>query len=501
MAKLNTDYLFTLIKSLTKAEKRYFKVYGSTRILKGENIYFKLFNAIEAQKTYDENKIKEQNGFKDLPTLKKRLYKAILKSLAEFHSSVGIEVREMIDYIEILFNKSLFNHCMRQINKVKKIVAENEQYEEWLEILRWEYKIAVKRSSLRYPVLEEEKKIFLLLNNQKKYRDTANLFMAKYQRFGTGRNPREMRGMERIISSPLLKDEMMPLSFNAKQNFYDCHSLFSIIKGNYRNSYNFGKKSIDLYLKNQSIIWASSFSYLARVNNFLITCLELKEYDQMLIYLDQLEKIRKDLQSPSEQATAFFYLYHLLNHHIYTGLFEDARSEVKRIEEELPEHEDNLNTLQKTTLYAIIAQVYFGLENYKRCLFWLNRILSFGEIRMRADLECFIRLFHLIVHYEARSDKELMGSLLKSTYRFFNKHEQFYKFERAIMDFFRQYILSGTTNQDIKLPFIVLKKRLEELSKDPYEKQALNYFDFISWLDSKIENRTFAEVMKEKAER
>ena len=30
-----------------------------------------------------------------------------------------------------------------------------------------------------------------------------------------------------------------------------------------------------------------------------------------------------------------------------------------------------------------------------------------------------------------------------------------------------------------------------------YEKVALNYFDFISWVDSKIENRSFMEVKSE----
>ena len=37
------------------------------------------------------------------------------------------------------------------------------------------------------------------------------------------------------------------------------------------------------------------------------------------------------------------------------------------------------------------------------------------------------------------------------------------------------------------------------VSKDPSEKIMFEYFDFISWLESKTENRTFSEIMKEKA--
>lgn len=39
---------------------------------------------------------------------------------------------------------------------------------------------------------------------------------------------------------------------------------------------------------------------------------------------------------------------------------------------------------------------------------------------------------------------------------------------------------------------------MEKLLKIPYESKALEYFDFVSWLESKIENRPFAEVVREK---
>ncbi len=41
--------------------------------------------------------------------------------------------------------------------------------------------------------------------------------------------------------------------------------------------------------------------------------------------------------------------------------------------------------------------------------------------------------------------------------------------------------------------------QFKKLKTDPYEKGAFEYFDFISWLESKIENRPFAEIIKEKA--
>ena len=46
---------------------------------------------------------------------------------------------------------------------------------------------------------------------------------------------------------------------------------------------------------------------------------------------------------------------------------------------------------------------------------------------------------------------------------------------------------------------INVKEELVEITKDDFERKALEYFDFISWLESKIEGRVFAEVVREKA--
>lgn len=51
------DELPRLIQSLTKSEKRYFKMF--TSLQSGEKSYLKLFDAIEKMEEYDEEKIKK----------------------------------------------------------------------------------------------------------------------------------------------------------------------------------------------------------------------------------------------------------------------------------------------------------------------------------------------------------------------------------------------------------------------------------------------------------
>jgi RNase P/RNase MRP subunit POP5 len=50
----------------------------------------------------------------------------------------------------------------------------------------------------------------------------------------------------------------------------------------------------------------------------------------------------------------------------------------------------------------------------------------------------------------------------------------------------------------LKNAFSELKEVLLNIKEEPSVKNALKYFDFISWLESKIEKRSFAELVKEK---
>jgi hypothetical protein len=43
---------------------------------------------------------------------------------------------------------------------------------------------------------------------------------------------------------------------------------------------------------------------------------------------------------------------------------------------------------------------------------------------------------------------------------------------------------------------VKFKEDMQQILKDPYEKNALEYFNFYAWLDSKIHNISFSEAIK-----
>jgi len=88
----------------------------------------------------------------------------------------------------------------------------------------------------------------------------------------------------------------------------------------------------------------------------------------------------------------------------------------------------------------------------------------------------------------------------KSTHYFLDKRGRLYKVESAFLNFFQKKLPKIIGQKELVLAFKDLKKELEEIfsakggsasgGKDPFERRALEYFDFISWLDSKFEQLT-----------
>ena len=106
-SKVN-EALFELIQSMTKSEKRYFKLLSSRHTIGNENNYILLFNAIEKQTEYSEEQLfsmfKGQAFLNRFSITKKRLYDHILSSLDAFHAANSIDAQlfKMLHSADIL---------------------------------------------------------------------------------------------------------------------------------------------------------------------------------------------------------------------------------------------------------------------------------------------------------------------------------------------------------------------------------------------------------------
>ncbi len=114
---------------------------------------------------------------------------------------------------------------------------------------------------------------------------------------------------------------------------------------------------------------------------------------------------------------------------------------------------------------------------------------------MREDLMCFSRILNLVAHYEAGLDYHL-ERLIRSTYKFLIRMNDMHEVQKEMIKFLRK--LPDASPLNIKEEFRKLHTTLKQYENHPYERRAFLYLDILSWLESKIENRPVADIIKEK---
>lgn len=138
--------VYALIKSLNRSEKGYFKKHATfhIRTKKGSN-YVKIFDAMDAQKVYNEPKLikkfRHERFVHQLPVAKNYLYNIILESLEAYHHSSVMELRSLMNKAEILTDRGLYLSAKKILKKAKGMAVEYKKLNYTAEISLMEQSI------------------------------------------------------------------------------------------------------------------------------------------------------------------------------------------------------------------------------------------------------------------------------------------------------------------------------------------------------------------------
>lgn len=500
--------LFELIQSLSKSEKRYFKLFSNLQ--QGEKNYLMLFEAIEKQKKYDEKKLllrfRNQPFANYFSESKRRLYANILKVLEIYYSEKNVD-GQLISYINqiaVLYEKSFFKQCWKLLLKAKNLAAKHEKYLQLLELYKWEKQFVLKNQGvgqnefdIKVLLLEEEECIKKIVN-ESQFRAIRYLISDHYKLYGTARSKEEKDTYTGIINNILCSSENNAITFNSKYDYFFIYSFYYQMIGDMVKSNDVRKKMIALVESYPECLPEREVQYITALTNYSVTLIGLSEYEECLRVIEKMQNY--PVKSEAMKALVFKSSYTCaLNIYINTGEYSKGVVKIKEIEEGLPRYSGLIHQSDVLVFYYCIAQIYFGEQNYSRALEWVNKIFNDPTLRnARKDILSFTYLFNLIIHFE-KGDYDILTYYAKNTHRYLYKIERLYAFEEAILDFIREAIRKGSSKKILISIFRKLKNKLEELVKDPLEKEALQYFDIIYWLESKIDNKSFGEIIRKRA--
>lgn len=508
ITKDQKDNLFSLVKSLTKSEKRQFKLYVGRLGVNSDSKFLNLFNLLDKAKTYDEASIIKSGIVKkqQLANVKAHLYKQILISLKlnPSHQNVRSQIREQLDFASILYHKGLYKQSLKILDKAKELAITNEEKNMAFEIVELEKIIEaqyITRSiSNRADELVVQAKEFSSQNVTAS--KLSNLSLQLYSimlKTGYVKNEAESEEVTQYFNDRLKKITVKNLGFREKLWLYKAHLWYNFLMQDFLNCYKYSSKLVDLFQENPKMINLNPVFYLKGNNYLLESIFFLRNKPKFTEKLNKLKEIVENpefIKDTNISTLAFLYTnFHSINQHFIDGSFEDGLHLIPKIEEELELYKDRIDPHHKMIFYYKFASLEFGAGNNKNCIKYLDKIISNKSLSMREDLLCFSRVLNLVAHYEASLDYHL-ESLLRSTYKFLIKMNDLHEVQKEMIKFIRG--LQDIYPHDLKNAFKDLVERLKVYEDHPYERRSFLYLDIISWLESKVYNKTVGEIIKAK---
>lgn len=498
--KTPSEEIFKLVKSLNSHEKRLFKLYAQKNSEYAS--YLQLFDAIDLLKQYDEKKLvfilDKKGGINNLRRIKNYLLEALLSFLEYqyFDSSIEIQLQRQLQRIEVLFNKGLIILAKKHVIKAEKIAIENHQYPSLFSILQWKRKILIRETDIPTVKKTEQKQFINELDSIDLYRN-----LIEYQKIsdevgsfiisqGETLDKNSIIKLNEMLNNPYLIDERKALSFPAKMFYWRISGDIHLVLKNWKKGYKCMKQAISYFDKSKLI----PSERLNVYSKLLIALLKLNKADELLLLKRDAEILVKS-QTNKTLTNSLFYMYiPFVNNCVINQLLSLNTDEALLESDEIVEMVEKYGSGQSFLIYYYARFSLFFLEaDYRKALFCANKVLSYEKKGIRTDIISDMKFFYLVNQYEL-GNEDLLQNICKTYTRSFNKKLRQNKVENILLNFFGTTIHKNTNKQDRKNIFLVLKKELEFCKNE----KILNYFDFISWAESKIENRPFMDIMKEK---
>ncbi len=484
MAKKNE--LFKLIQSLSKSEKRYFRLF-CTREASGNN-YLRLFDVIEKQTLYNEKVIKEKFKGEKFPrqlhTTKNYLGKLILKSLRNFHAGVSkdAELKDILRNIEILYNKELFGLCESQLKRAEAMASKFELLPGLLQVENWKRRLVQTRHPDNYSdlttVLEgQEKTLKKIVNNHRYWRLAIEFSANMFQ----GQNIS-------IKNKSLLNHPEMALSQEAKVLFYNTSYLRHLQKNDSYKAENELRTLLTLLESAPYRLKEEPGLYVSSINNLVSFFVFNKKYKDAISLIQKAKRIYEGFKVASENRTLLKQIMRTYNIEleIYrnTKDFEKQRDFISSTENFVKTNRYKIPNDYLASFQFQLASIYFMRNDLSKSLHWINQLLNSGYKNVRPDLRRQMHILNLMVHLEQKN-LMVLGYYVNSTRRYMNKIKGLLPYEKILLRFFIR--IPRLQSSEYNNAFLALRKQLFPENTDPLVPQdAIGYIDYRAWIDRQM---------------
>ena len=469
--------LFLLIKSLSKSEKRYIRIYSG---MSGRDAnYLQLFDAIEGQKEYDEAQIRKKfKGKKFLSQLhvtKIYLTDLILKALKNYHSDTSVHSRllDLLKDIELLFDKELYDLCYYKIEKAEGLARKYEKLSLLTEVFFWKRKLALtvsgNRKNIHSWLVKEQEAIEQMKVLNTHWQHTINI--------GNLINDEDfLRELTETKSN---------IAYALQSQVLRYHILYSLhfIRGNFKIAEKHISQLIKLLEKHPDRIKEDPYSYVTAIGNKIGLYLSGKRWDEIPALIDKIRDVPSKYKLKNESRFTVRLWLRMFN--VELEMYRDSRQLEKgitlidEIQRFIEKRRKVIPVDYIMLFYYQFANIFFLKKDYLKSLRWLNEIINSNFGNTRDDIQSYTRILNLMVHFELNNIIVLRYAV-DSCRRFLKKKRTEINSDKKLLNLFSK--LSHAYPEEYQAIF---KKALAEIFP-PDSTQTQDYIDIKGWLEEKI---------------
>lgn len=511
MPKETNDHLHRLIRSMSRAERRYFKLFAERHMVGGHSIHSALFDVIAAQPVPDEAAIRRH--FKGAAFLRRytvtkhRLYDSVLASLEAFHANGSVEarMRRYLHRIELLHQRGLHADADRLLGTLRTMAEGAGRASILLEVMdherramerahyagvtasdvdRWRAAVAAVHAAC-----EQENDLWAL---------KSRAFMLLYHQ-GKARSEADANALRTLLSDPVLVDAARPQHPRGRFQWHHVRSaLFFALNDLVACEQELAANEA-LMQQAEGCFNDDVHLQLSVLSNLAYVRMRLGRYEEAL------EGLRRFKRSPALLPTApsadlevkVFAMGASLELAVLSrmGRFDKAVERLPEMAARMDELEDHLSPIRKAGLRFQAAWACLGAERPDEALRWCRALLNGRGIESHVEIYVLGRLLKLLLLLETGKN-DLLKYDLRNVERYLRAHGRDHAVEQALLHYIRTCIKRGQ-GADRKAA-AVLHHALAALEGQPMEEAAFDHFDPACYALSRAQGVPMAQAARER---
>ena len=501
------ELLFSLVRSLSKSEKRHFSIF--CKAYKDNNKYIAIFNSLIKMDVYEKEVFLKDKSLgiaseSQLAIQKQYIQRQLMRSLRLFHEnqSVNMEIQNGLCEIEILYNKRLGWQCTELIRRMRKLAEDYEKYGLLIQVFEWERKLKYLFDKPEREELEitEDEALALRKNyNSIQYERLFSKAMEFKKKHGYVNGKARDDLYQEVINNRLLRSASSCLSQTAEYYFYFTNTLSNMMIQEEKKAYFYSRKMIEL---NPQIIGGELF--FNGLLQHITSCVCLGFFGETLSLLDKTEELLNSPIINTQPQLKLRYFYYWSNYSLYAYTYMgDKEGIVKTIDEIKKQVNTVFNPISKEMLMVLnsnLKNAYFLIGDIKSTQQTLVESLSNMDKTIRNDTYVDSLLFSLFFWLETK-EYSLLESSINTTDRYFKQvaknYEDDYFMEISICKYFKQ-VKDYTDDKELRKLYQNVKSTIYSFIEkhkglnDFYEQ----VFIFVIIANSKLNKTTYVEEAK-----